>query len=218
MNIVEKRLNELKPYENNPRINDGAVKYVKNSIEEFGFKVPIVIDKDGVIVAGHTRYKASQELGLETVPCVVADDLTDEQVKAFRIADNKTAEKASWDLDALKTEMEELEEIDGIDMRDFGFGDFEISALTEDMDAEGYDNELMDAFSEHSEEMLKKQRVIITYETEEEETSRQEHLRQMKSVEQELQNTTSEYRKRDLRKRLHRLKKQLNQYDYYRGY
>lgn len=108
MNIVEKRLNELKPYENNPRINDGAVKCVKNSIEEFGFKVPIVIDKNGVIVAGHTRYKASQELGLETVPCVVADDLTDEQVKAFRIADNKTAEKASWDLDALKTEMEEL--------------------------------------------------------------------------------------------------------------
>jgi hypothetical protein len=101
MNIVEKRLNELKPYENNPRINDGAVKFVKNSIEEFGFKVPIVIDKNGVIVAGHTRYKASQELGLETVPCVVADDLTDEQVKAFRIADNKTAEKASWDLDAL---------------------------------------------------------------------------------------------------------------------
>lgn len=168
MNIVEKRLNELKPYENNPRINDRAVKFVKNSIEEFGFKVPIVIDKNGVIVAGHTRYKASQELGLETVPCVVADDLTDEQVKAFRIADNKTAEKASWDLDALKTEMEELEEIDGIDMRDFGFGDFEISALTEDMEAEGYDNELMDAFSEHSEDMLKKQRVIITYETEEE--------------------------------------------------
>lgn len=168
MNIVEKRLNELKPYENNPRINDGAVKFVKSSIEEFGFKVPIVIDKDGVIVAGHTRYKASQELGLETVPCVVADDLTDEQVKAFRIADNKTAEKASWDLDALKTEMEELEEIDGIDMRDFGFGDFEISALTEDMEAEGYDNELIDAFSEHSEEALKKQRVIITYETEEE--------------------------------------------------
>lgn len=168
MNIVEKRLNELKPYENNPRINDGVVKFVKNSIEEFGFKVPIVIDKNGVIVAGHTRYKASQELGLETVPCVVADDLTDEQVKAFRIADNKTAEKASWDLDALKTEMEELEEIDGIDMRDFGFGDFEISALTEDMEAEGYDNELMDAFSEHSEDMLKKQRVIITYETEEE--------------------------------------------------
>ena len=159
---------DLIPYENNPRINDGAVKFVKNSIEEFGFKVPIVIDKNGVIVAGHTRYKASQELGLETVPCVVADDLTDEQVKAFRIADNKTAEKASWDLDTLKTEMEELEEIDGIDMREFGFGDFEISALTEDMEAEGYDNELMDAFSEHSEEMLKKQRVIITYETEEE--------------------------------------------------
>ncbi len=78
MNIVEKRLNELKPYENNPRINDGAVKFVKNSIYEFGFKVPIVIDKNGVIVAGHTRYKASQELGLETVPCVVADDLTEE--------------------------------------------------------------------------------------------------------------------------------------------
>lgn len=156
MNIVEKKLNELKPYENNPRINDEAVKIAKNSIEEFGFKVPIVIDKDGVIIAGHTRYKASQELGLETFPCVVADNLTDEQVKVFRNADIETAEKASWDLDALKTEMEELEEIDGIDMRNFGFGDFEISTLTEDMEAEGYDNELIDAFSEHSEEMLKK--------------------------------------------------------------
>ncbi len=94
MKIEYKKIDDLKPYENNPRFNDDAVEYVANSIKEFGFKVPIVIDKDNVIVAGHTRYKASMELGLEEVPCIVADDLTDEQVKAFRLADNKVGEKA----------------------------------------------------------------------------------------------------------------------------
>lgn len=93
MKITDKRLDEIKPYENNPRLNKEAVKFVKNSIRKFGFKVPIVIDKDNVIVAGHTRYLASKELNLETVPCVVADDLTEKQIKAFRLADNKTAEK-----------------------------------------------------------------------------------------------------------------------------
>lgn len=89
-----------------------------NSIREFGFKVPIVIDKDGIIVAGHTRFKASKKLGLTEVPCITADDLSEEQIKAFRLADNKTAEKAEWDFDLLDLE---LENILNIDMMDFGF-------------------------------------------------------------------------------------------------
>lgn len=118
MQIIEKRLDEIRPYENNPRKNEAAVKYVASSIREFGFKVPIVIDSGGEIVAGHTRYKAAQELGLETVPCVVADDLTPQQIKAFRLADNKTAEMAGWDFEALDFE---LEGVGDLDMGLFGF-------------------------------------------------------------------------------------------------
>ena len=118
MEIKMIKVEELKPYENNPRFNDDAVEYVANSIKEFGFKVPIVIDKDNVIVAGHTRYKASMELGLEEVPCIIADDLTDEQIKAYRLADNKVSEKSEWNLELLN---EELEEILNINMDEFGF-------------------------------------------------------------------------------------------------
>lgn len=118
MNIIEKNLKDIKPYEKNPRKNDNAVEYVANSIKEFGFKVPIVIDKDGVIVAGHTRYKASKKLGLEKVPCIIADDLTDEQIKAYRLADNKVGEKSEWDFDLLQ---DELSEILNIDMEMFDF-------------------------------------------------------------------------------------------------
>ena len=121
MEIINKKLSELKPYEKNPRKNDNAVDYVAKSIEEFGFKVPIVIDKDNVIIAGHTRYQASEKLGLNEVPCVIADDLTDEQVKAFRLADNKVSEMSEWDYDLLDIE---LDDIVGIDMEDFGFLDF----------------------------------------------------------------------------------------------
>ena len=113
MKIFEKKLSELKPYANNPRKNKGAVQGVADSIKEFGFKNPIVIDKDGVIVAGHTRYEAAKQLGYKSVPCIIADDLTDEQIKAFRLVDNKTAEKAEWDLPKLDLE---LMEIQGIDM------------------------------------------------------------------------------------------------------
>lgn len=118
MQIIEKNITEITPYEKNPRKNDEAVEYVANSIKEFGFKVPIVIDKNGVIVAGHTRYKAAQELGLEKLPCIIADDLTEEQVKAFRLSDNKVGELAKWDFDLLG---EELDGIFDIDMSDFGF-------------------------------------------------------------------------------------------------
>lgn len=119
MTIKEIKTNDLKPYENNPRNNDTAVEAVANSIREFGFKVPIVIDKNNVIVAGHTRWKAANMLGLEKVPCIVADDLTDEQVKAFRLADNKTAELAEWDFEKLEAELAEL--ADEFQMDEFGF-------------------------------------------------------------------------------------------------
>lgn len=112
MNIVEITLKELKPYENNPRNNDEAVEPVANSIKEFGFKVPIVIDKDNVIIAGHTRYKAAKKLGLEKVPCIVADDLTEEQIRAFRLADNKVSEIATWDIELLDIELDNILDID----------------------------------------------------------------------------------------------------------
>lgn len=118
MKIVEKRIEELREYENNPRHNDGAVDAVAESIKQFGFKVPIVIDTDGVIIAGHTRRKAAEKLGLEVVPCIVADDLTPEQIKAFRLADNKTGELAAWDFEKLEEELAALSEID---MSAFGF-------------------------------------------------------------------------------------------------
>lgn len=120
--IIYKKLTEIKPYERNPRFNDDAVQYVAASIKEFGFKVPIVIDKDGVIVCGHTRYKAATQLKLKKVPCIMADDLTDEQIKAYRLADNKVSEKSFWDYPLLD---EEIEDITGIDMEDFGFEFFE---------------------------------------------------------------------------------------------
>lgn len=115
--IIYKNIDDLIPYENNPRINDNGVEALAESIKEFGFKVPIIIDSDGVIIAGHTRLKACKKLGIEEVPCIVADDLTDEQVKAFRLADNKVAELSDWDLDKLKEEIEELD----IDMTKYGF-------------------------------------------------------------------------------------------------
>ena len=116
--IIYKDIDELIPYENNPRDNTAAVDAVAASIKEFGFKNPIIIDSDNVIVAGHTRLKAAQKLKIQNVPCVVADDLSQEQVNAFRLADNKTAELAEWDLELLNSE---LELIDGIDMTEFGF-------------------------------------------------------------------------------------------------
>ena len=118
MNIIEMKIGDIIPYEKNPRKNDEAVKYVAESIKQFGFKVPIVIDKNNVIVAGHTRYKASKKLGLKEVPCIVADDLTEEQIKAYRLADNKVAELAEWDIELLD---EELDGILDIDMELFGF-------------------------------------------------------------------------------------------------
>lgn len=111
-------VDKIKPYENNPRINDESVDAVAASIKEFGFKNPIVVDKDFVIVCGHTRLKAALKLGLTEVPIVIASDLTDEQVRAFRLADNKVAELSIWDVAKLD---EELDSIVDIDMTEFGF-------------------------------------------------------------------------------------------------
>jgi site-specific DNA-methyltransferase (adenine-specific) len=116
-------LNKIIPYENNPRNNDDAVQYVANSIKQFGFNVPIVIDKNNVIVAGHTRLKAAKKLKLETIPCIRANNLSDNQIKAFRLADNKVAEKSFWDLDKLNVELENID----FDMNEFGFNEFNMS-------------------------------------------------------------------------------------------
>ena len=117
MQIVRVKVTDLKPYKRNPRKNDQAVDAVAESIKAFGFKVPIIIDENGEIVAGHTRLKAAVKLGMEEVPCIVADDLTPEQIRAFRLADNKTAELAEWDLELLNIELDEIQ----LDMSPFGF-------------------------------------------------------------------------------------------------
>lgn len=114
---------EVRPYEKNPRKNAEAVKYVKASIEKFGFKQPIIVDSNRVIIAGHTRLEAAKSLGMAEVPCIVADDLTDAQVKALRLADNKVAEFSEWEMNLLGEELGELAEISDIDMGDFGFDD-----------------------------------------------------------------------------------------------
>lgn len=121
ISVVYKSVDELHAYENNPRINDSAVDMVANSISEFGFKVPMVIDNHNVIVTGHTRLKACKKLGIKKVPCIIADDLSEEQIKAFRLADNKVSEKADWDYELLDIELEDID----LDMEAFGF-EFEI--------------------------------------------------------------------------------------------
>lgn len=133
MEIIMKRLDELKPYGKNPRKNDAAVPKVMESIQKFGFKVPLVISSDGEIITGHTRYKASKNLGLESVPCVVADDLSDDEIKAFRLADNKVSEFSVWDYDLLGGELSEL--ADSFDMGDLGFS-MDMSELEHQWDEE----------------------------------------------------------------------------------
>lgn len=118
LRMVYKKIEEISPYENNPRNNDEAVDAVAESIQEFGFKIPIVISGDNVVVAGHTRIKAAKKLGMKEVPCIVADDLNEEQIRAFRLADNKSAEIATWDEEKLE---QELAQIMNIDMSVFGF-------------------------------------------------------------------------------------------------
>ncbi len=118
--IVFREINELSLYENNPRYNDKAVSKVAESIKEFGFLVPIVIDCNNVIVAGETRLKAAKKLLMTKVPCIVANNLTDEQIRAFRLIENKTSEFASWDFEKLRKELKSID----IDISQFDFPDF----------------------------------------------------------------------------------------------
>ena len=117
MEIIYKSTKEIKPYENNPRNNNEAVEKVAVSITDYGFRVPIIIDSNNVIVAGHTRYKAALKIGCESVPCIVIDDLTPEQIRAYRLVDNKTAEYSSWDFEMLEKELKSLD----IDISDDDF-------------------------------------------------------------------------------------------------
>lgn len=133
--ITLKHISELKKYENNPRNNTDAIEGVTESIKEFGFKVPIIIDKNNVIIAGHTRYDAAVQLNLDEIPCIIADDLTEQQVKAFRLADNKVAEKSEWDFLKLDLELDSLEDFD---MSRFGFDLFSIDDFNE---ISGFDEE-----------------------------------------------------------------------------
>ena len=133
MEIILKPISELQAYENNPRLNDRAVEPVAKSIEEFGFKVPILLDKDNVIIAGHTRLKAAEKLGMTEVPCIMCDDLNPEQVRAFRLADNKVAEFAEWDDSLLLQELNELSDM-GVDLKITGFPEEELRLKMQNLD------------------------------------------------------------------------------------
>lgn len=123
MEILDMPVSEIVPYENNPRNNEAAVEKVMKSIQEFGFKVPIVVDSDHIVLAGHTRLLAAKELGMKTVPVIVAADLDEARAKAFRLADNKVSEFSSWDFDKLDEELAGLACLDVLDMSEFGFAD-----------------------------------------------------------------------------------------------
>lgn len=137
LNVKMMPISDVVPYEKNPRLNDQAVDAVASSIREFGFKVPIVVDGKGVVVSGHTRLKAAKALGLDEVPVIVADDLDDTKIKAFRLADNKVAELAEWDESLLIKELEELTDLD----YDMGQFDFELDLDdADDADVNGADD------------------------------------------------------------------------------
>lgn len=144
--IVEINIEDIVPYDNNPRNNENAVEKVAESIKQFGFKQPIVIDKNNVIICGHTRLKAAQQLGLKKVPVIKAAELTDDQVKAYRLADNKVSEFSTWDFDALADELAELE---NIDMAAFGFDE-----MAKDIDWADVDDLTESNYEKPEKEML----------------------------------------------------------------
>ena len=135
MKIAIVPLEKLVPYEKNPRNSDAAVDAVAESIREFGFRQPIVVDDQNVIIAGHARYFAAIRLGLEKVPVHVAQELTPEQIRAYRLADNKTAELADWDMDLLAQEITALSESE-LDLTQFGFDQEFLDSLGEQVHAD----------------------------------------------------------------------------------
>jgi DNA modification methylase len=128
MKIVKRKIDDVRPYENNPRLNDDAVDAVAKSLAEFGWRQPIVVDGDGVIIVGHTRWKAAKKLGLEEVPVHVATDLPQEKVRAYRIADNQTATLSEWDYDLLPLELTALQDAD-YDLELLGFGEDALKSI-----------------------------------------------------------------------------------------
>ena len=147
--IEYKKIEDIIPYENNPRINDEASKKVAESIEQFGFRNPIILDKDGVIIAGHTRLKAAISLGYKEVPVIYASDLSETQAKAFRIADNRVGEFAEWNFDALMEEMDSIS--DEFSYEDLGFGDLmdmadELEESTSEQDNQSSGLEMQEGF------------------------------------------------------------------------
>ena len=143
MQIENIEIDKVIPYENNPRQNDEAIEKVVSSIKEFGFRSPIIIDKDNVIIAGHTRYQAAKRLDFDKVPVIRAKDLTPAQIQAYRIADNKTSEYATWDNELLSKELEALKELD-FDLDLTGFEDWELDNLLNPVS----DDDLQDFFVE----------------------------------------------------------------------
>ena len=149
MEIVYVAIEKIKPYKNNPRNNKKAVGKVAKSIEKYGFKVPCVLDKNYTIITGHTRYEAAKRLGMEKIPCIIADDFSKQKVKEFRIADNQVAEFSKWDMDKLK------EELAAINLEDLDFAEeFDLEGLAEDLDIDSF-------FEETGEEHQKKEKFEI---------------------------------------------------------
>lgn len=162
MDVKQIPIDKIKPYEKNAKKHpEEQVDQIANSLKEFGWQQPIVLDNNNVVVIGHGRLLAAKQLGMTEAPVVYAEGLTDKQIKALRIADNKISENGGWDNELLKEDLLDL--IDEIDMTDLGFGDFELSMLTEDFEPEPYDDEMADKYSERENEFLAKERVIITY-------------------------------------------------------
>lgn len=139
MKIIYKKTEEIIPYEKNPRKNEEAAKYVAKSIKDFGFLVPILITKDNVVVAGHTRLKAAKINNIESVPCIIADGLSEEKINAFRLIDNKSSEIAEWDNELLKEELQDLLDlIPNIEEYNFNIDDFTNDDIFEDINDNGY--------------------------------------------------------------------------------
>lgn len=147
MEIITLNIDQIIPYDKNPRVNNHSVEGVKRSIEEFGYIVPMIIDKNNIVIAGHTRLKALKELGIKKVDCIRAEDLTNHQVEAFRIADNKVHEFSMWDYQKLKEEINSINQKD-IDVDVLGFSDFEIDNMGADFEADRFTMEEFEEFEE----------------------------------------------------------------------
>lgn len=162
LDVKMKSIDELVPYENNPRINGLAVSVIADSIREFGFKNPIIVDEHNVIIAGHTRLLAGKQLGLEEVPVIVADDLTPQQVKAFRIMDNRSSEFAEWDYLKLLGEVKELEEEEyNIDLT--GFDEIELANIVEELEGKQKESDKDKGEIEFTDELLEEHQYIVVY-------------------------------------------------------